>query len=148
MFWLKLALDRNTGLGNRKSVIGIVGITFGQNGLGLFLEGRRTRLDNFSISAWISNKVQKQKNYKNDEIYYDYIILYTKILYSSNIYTFTRTPRRTNSFSIFCKTQKKIKIEKKKTKRKRIPRNICATFAEIHLHFKRIAIKLYLLKLN
>lgn len=45
-------------------------------------------------------------------------------------------------------SRKKIKIEKKKQKRKRIPRNICATFAEIHLHFKRIAIKLYLLKLN
>lgn len=146
MFWLKLALDRKTGIGNRKSVIGRVGITLGQNGLGLFLDGRRTRLDNFSISAWISNKVQKQKNYKNDEIYYDYIILYT-LLYSSNIYTFTHTPRRTNSFSIFCKIQKN-QNWKKKQKRKRIPRNICATFAEIHLHFKRIAIKLYLLKLN
>lgn len=128
MFWLKLALDRNTGIGNRKSVIGRVGITFGQNGLGLFLDGRRTRLDNFSISAWISNKVQKQKNYKNDEIYYDYIILYTKILYSSNIYTFTHTPRRTNSFSIFCKIQKN-QNWKKKTKTKTNPqkhmRNIC-----------------------
>lgn len=77
------------------------------------------------------------------------IILYYILKYFIvQIFIHLHTRPEELTVSRFFAKYKKIKIEKKIQKRKRIPRNICATFAEIHLHFKRIAIKLYLLKLN
>lgn len=68
---------------------------------------------------------------KIDEIYYyDYIILYTKIHYSSNIYTFTYTcPEK--------KLTKFFKIQMKQTNRKRIPKKTYAQhLLKTILHFK------------
>lgn len=53
--------------------------------------------------------------------------IYTKVLYSSNIYTFTHTPRE--------KKPRKVLQNSNETKSETNPqKNICATFAEINLH--------------
>lgn len=62
---------------------------------------------------------------KIDEIYYyDYIIRYTKILYSSNIYTFTYTCPEKKTHKVF---QNSNETNESETNPKK---NICATFAE------------------